>query len=290
MKKTTIAGIILAVTAIVALCTLAVYLTLQYRRDLAPAHSDQMNSEADAAILALSETAPGETAAAEPVTEETVSGIPVPAETASEKTATETPATETSSGSDDFASGKTALETAAETQPEETAEDSSELFVIWVGDSRTLGMQNALKNEDLYIAAAGEGYNWFVDSGLEELRNAIRTYPDAPVVFNLGVNDYDNMDNYMDLYVSLLEEYPDTHFYFLAVYPIDPEICHNITNEEIADFNQHLLRLFPDTYLDSYSLIRAGEILPIDGIHYSKDDYRFIYEYAIKQIRRREAG
>ena len=116
------------------------------------------------------------------------------------------------------------------------------------------------------------------------MRAAISAHPDSVVVLNFGVNDYDNLDRYIELYTSLLSEYSDTHFYFLSVNPIDPEVCHNITNEEIADFNDHLRELSPDTYLDSYTQIKAAEIPTLDGIHYSQDDYRFIYNYAVEQI------
>lgn len=172
--------------------------------------------------------------------------------------------------------------------PEPETDGKTVSPIIWVGDSRTLGMQEALENSDLYIAAAGEGYNWFVETGLAEMEAAVKEHPDAPVVLNFGVNDYDNMDKYMELYQTMTAEHPDTQFYFLSVNPIDPEVCTNITNEEIADFNSHLRALFPDTYLDSYTMIKASEIVPFDGIHYTKDDYRQIYEYAVGQIARRQ--
>lgn len=162
--------------------------------------------------------------------------------------------------------------------------------IIWVGDSRTLGMQNAMDNDDIYIGKSGEGYDWFAETGLEEMEDAIEAHPASPVVLNFGVNDYDNLDLYMKLYTSLTEEHADTHFYFLSVNPIDPELCKNITNEEIADFNRHLQELFPDTYIDSSTQILASEILPLDGVHYSKDDYRFIYRYAVGKIKEMEDG
>lgn len=178
-------------------------------------------------------------------------------------------------------------ETQAET---ETETDSPEdMFLIWAGDSRTLGMRDAVGNDDLYIGASGEGYDWLSETGLPQVKAAIESYPDAPVVFNFGVNDYDNMERYLALYESLLEEYPETHFYFLAVNPIDPEVCQNITNEEIQDFNSHLKDSFPDAFLDSYTYLMANEAVTIDGIHYSKEDYRQIYRYAVSQIARLES-
>ncbi len=253
MKKETIVGILLAILAIAALGVFAGYLTWQYRDQILPVSDEGVESEADAVLQALRETS-AETETSED-TQET--------ENAPENSEDTAVADKPSTGS---------------------AASVPAPAVIWVGDSRTLGMQKAVANSDVYIGAAGEGYDWFVETGLDELRAALEAHPESVIVFNFGVNDYDNLENYMELYGSLLEEYADRHFYFLSVNPIDPEQCQNITNEEIADFNDHLRRLSPDAYLDSYTLIKAAEIQTIDGIHYSQDDYRFIYDYAVKQI------
>lgn len=169
----------------------------------------------------------------------------------------------------------------AETEPDEQ-------LIIWAGDSRTVGMQNAMKNNDIYIGASGEGYQWLSETGLPQITDAIASYPDSPVVFNFGVNDYDNLSNYLALYESLMQEYPDTHFYFLAVYPVDDAVCKYITNAEISDFNDHLQSLSPERYLDSYTWLMTNEILTIDGIHYSEEDYRALHAFASELIREKE--
>lgn len=262
MKKGTLAGILLAAAAILALGLLAAYLTLQNKNELFSGHASRTESEAEAVLATLRGTQESET------------GTQALSDGASEG---RVPGLYSADGA-----GTGAFPGQA------SAQIPDDFFAIWVGDSRTLGMEEAMDNDDLYIGAAGEGYNWFSESGLPLLKDALKDYPDAPVVFNFGVNDYDNMENYLNLYTSLTEEYPDTHFYFLAVYPIDPELCENITNEEISDFNSHLQRLFPDTYLDSYTQIMMRELRPFDGIHYEEDVYRSIYEFAAQQILRRE--
>ncbi|MFR3321316.1 MAG: hypothetical protein ACLTSZ_09500 [Lachnospiraceae bacterium] len=61
---------------------------------------------------------------------------------------------------------------------------------IWVGDSRTLGMEQALDGAtpDVFIGAAGEGYDWFAADGLPQLLSAMKAHPLSPIIFNLGVN------------------------------------------------------------------------------------------------------
>lgn len=177
-----------------------------------------------------------------------------------------------------------------ETQPstELPLEESSAASFIWAGDSRTLGMQDAMNNDDIYIGASGEGYYWLFETGLPLIKEAITANPGLPVIFNFGVNDYDNLENYLSLYEEILAEYPDTHFYFLAVNPIEPTLCSNITNEEITDFNSHLKESFGDAYLDSFTYLMINEVVPFDGVHYSEEGYQLIYEYAAQQISKKE--
>lgn len=207
-----------------------------------------------------------------------------------------------------FQKGPTAAETNAdaaiaalyETEPETTvqsvsadtsaSEESSvsSSRLIWAGDSRTLGMQDAMENEDIYIGAAGEGYYWLAETGLPIIKESIASNPESPVVFNFGVNDYDNLSNYLSLYEEIVSSYPDTHFYFLAVNPIDSALCDNITNEEIMDFNNQLKAAYPDAFLDSFTYIMVNEIVTTDGVHYSEEDYQLIYEFAANQVAKKE--
>ena len=157
-------------------------------------------------------------------------------------------------------------------------------FCIWVGDSRTLGMMRAVKDDCVYIGAAGEGYDWFTWYGEGEMRTAISEHPGAPVIFNPGVNDYDNMELYLDRYQSLVSEFSGTDFYFLSVNPIDPEADTFISNEQIMDFNNHLKEYFPDSYIDGYTYLMSNGIVPIDGIHYDKEAYQMLHDFVIRQL------
>lgn len=229
-KKSSFYGLLLAGVLLLALIGLAVYLAFTYKEETLRFSSEKAESEADAALAALRESA---------------------------------------RNSEDRAASDA---------------NSKEPFLIWVGDSRTIGMRDAMQNDNLYIGASGEGYRWFSESGLPELKQALKQTPDAPVIFNLGVNDYDNRDNYLALYRDIVSQYPDTPFYFLSVNPIDPERCKNITNEEIADFNAHLKNAFPDSYIDSFTWMMVEEVTTKDGIHYAEEDYRALYEYVVSKL------
>lgn len=161
---------------------------------------------------------------------------------------------------------------------------SSEEFIIWVGDSRTVGMGRALDNDNIYIGADGEGYDWLYETGVVELADAIQANPGTPVVFNFGVNDCDDIDKYLDIYRAIEAEYPDTHFYYLSVNPIEPTLCDNVTNEEISDFNNQLRKEFPDQFIDSFTFLQINETVTVDGVHYSEEDYQKIYNFAAAQV------
>ena len=158
--------------------------------------------------------------------------------------------------------------------------------VILVGDSRTVGMQRAMASyEDnfIYIGESGEGYDWFIRSGLEQMENAIRTYPTWPVVLNLGVNDTSAVMNYITLYQSFAGRYPNTLFYYLSVNPLTEEST-VVVDAQVVVFNQYLKMAFPDAYLDSYSMLKKEGFESADGVHYSDDTYRRIHEFILDEL------
>ncbi len=248
MKKGTAAAIVLSSAGIAVLVGLAVYLSVQFRTDFASTNreNEELLSEAEDALGLLN----------------------------SEKTDA------VSDNSDQTEADE------AEELTEAWMIDFPDPAVIWSGDSRTVGIQRAVKNNtsDQFIAASGEGYEWLYDTGVVQVEDAISKNPDLPVVFNFGVNDYENLENYLSLYEAITEAHPDTVFYFLSVNPIDPEECETITNEEIEQFNEQIAAAYPDTYLDSYNSFGKDGFEIIDGIHYSEQTYREIYQFVKESI------
>ncbi len=158
--------------------------------------------------------------------------------------------------------------------------------VIMVGDSRSVGMHDAMVDyEDpfLYIAQSGEGYDWFVEEGLPQMEKAIREHPSWPVVLNLGVNDTSAVMNYITLYQSFAGRYPNTDFYFLSVNPLTKDST-LVVDEQVVVFNQYLKMAFPATYLDSYSMLKKEGFESADGVHYSDDTYRRIHQFILDEL------
>lgn len=255
MKKGTVIGLALAVLSLIALGALALWLAVSMQPVLSP-------NGASAALLTME-------------TPEIIIYDEAQAKADAEKAAQEK------------SSATKVRDVKCEVHEEETeASVSGTPSYIWVGDSRTVGMGKAMDNADIYIGESGEGYYWLNETGLPLIIEAIAEYPELPVIFNFGVNDDENLPNYLVLYQALEEQYPDTQFYYLSVNPIEPTLCTNISNEEISAFNQALKEEYPDTYIDSFTFVMIGEIVTIDGVHYSEDDYRAIYDYTTAQLER----
>lgn len=155
---------------------------------------------------------------------------------------------------------------------------------IFVGDSRTVGMGNAVNDTCTYIGKDGEGYNWLTSVGTSQLAAALENSPSLPVFLNFGVNDPENISLYIDCYRSLMQSYPDTPFYLLSVNPLSDNTEFNTTNEMVELFNATLKDAFPDQYLDCYSYLKENGFETVDGLHYTKETYQSIHDFAVHQI------
>lgn len=160
---------------------------------------------------------------------------------------------------------------------------------IFVGDSRTVGMQEAVKAfypEDtcMFDAKSGEGYVWFKDSGLPQLESFISEDPDCPVILNLGVNDYKNINEYIAIYQELFGAHPDTDFYIMSVNPVMDELCPSVSNKIISDFNNKMKESFPDQYLDCYTYLLSTSLETMDGLHYTENTYIAIHDYVVGKL------
>ncbi len=158
--------------------------------------------------------------------------------------------------------------------------------VIFVGDSRTIGAGDALVDAEdncIFIGEEGEGHSYLEERGIPALYDAIASWPDAPVVFNLGVNDCENITLYLDTYEQILADYPDTQFYFMSVNPVTAD-SRLVTNEDIEAFNRVLRAVYPDRYIDTYTWMTEGGFISTDGVHYAGRQYEAIHDYAVRAI------
>ena len=172
--------------------------------------------------------------------------------------------------------------------------------IIFVGDSRTLGMRDALrrssrKDDDVFVGRVGEGVHWFIEEGMDEMSDAIEENPDLPVVLNLGVNDPLEIDDYIVTYWDCIREHPDTDFYIMSVNPIDEEfllesetaveeVLDTINNLNIAKLNIALKEEFASRYLDCAAWLKENGFDTVDGLHFSTSTYLKVHDFAVNEL------
>ena len=172
--------------------------------------------------------------------------------------------------------------------------------IIWVGDSRTLGLGNALHkvervDDDLFIGQVGEGVRWFREEGMSQLSDAIAEHPDLPVVMNFGVNDPQLINDYVVAYWDVIRAHPDTHFYILSVNPLDEEfliedgqvadsVFDDINSLNVARMNVKLKDEFGSRYIDSASFLKADGFETVDGLHFSTNTYLKIHDFVVNKL------
>ncbi len=201
-------------------------------------------------------------------------------------------------------SGKTQTaaqkQTDAQNQTNAQSANVKEHRIIWVGDSRTLGLRDALgrterDDDDLFVGKVAEGVHWFQEEGIEELSDVIKENPDLPVVMNFGVNDPQLIDEYIVTYQDVIDAHPDTTFFILSVNPLDEEflledglveeaVFEDINSLNVAKMNVKLKEEFSDCYIDSASYLKSDGFDTVDGLHFTTETYLKIHDFVVNRL------
>ena len=174
-----------------------------------------------------------------------------------------------------------------DTEPEPLVKTASPVTsasdIIFVGDSRTVGMEYAVKNDDYtWLCEVGKGYYWF-----KENIDLVDDYakPGTKVIINLGVNDLGNASKYVELINSYVDLWTSEgiEIYYSAVTPVGDT---TVTNEQIEKFNQSLKSGLDSriTWIDSYSYLTENGFSSSDGLHYNNATYTSLYNYYISIV------
>jgi uncharacterized protein YgiM (DUF1202 family) len=156
---------------------------------------------------------------------------------------------------------------------------------VFIGDSRTVGMYQAIRdNTSLWVGAVGKGRDWFVKYGSVQADPYITS--GTRVVINLGVNDTGQIKKYITDMNSICQTWIDrgATIYYVSVNPLD--YSKYVTNENIVSFNSSLQAgLSSDIkWIDTYSYLVDNGYATVDGIHYSKETSKSIYQYIISNM------
>lgn len=185
---------------------------------------------------------------------------------------------ETTTTDSSAASGSSITETTV------TADDPDTGYIL-IGDSRFVGMDQACEitdnatNREYVVAEVGQGYYWFVNTALSEAQDIVNTHSwitNWKYVICLGVNDLWNFEKYKQEYLTLKS---DHDLVLVSVGPTGPSS--EVSNDDVTVFNQQLSNFCSEysiPYIDYNTTITQEGFTTQDGLHYTNDIYRRIYE------------
>ena len=163
---------------------------------------------------------------------------------------------------------------------------------IFIGDSRTVGMHNAVgsKSSDIWSAATGAGYSWMDKTGVPNIESKITK--DTAVIFLMGVNDYGNnaMAESYSKYINdkaAVWVKKGAKVYFVSVNAVDDSKSKIAKNHSINAFNVKVKSLLSKnvTYIDTYNNINWNKVkFDKEGVHYDAATYKSIYNLVLNKV------
>ena len=184
-------------------------------------------------------------------------------------------------------------------------EDNVYRETLFLGDSRTRGMQNAgVINSGNTIYGIGYGYDWLVGSGefsnsdtnatnggINGINDLMRDTASYNIVIWLGVNDLGNAEAYFEEYQNLATgDWSHHQIYIVSVGPVDDDLSTRANNDVIQNFNNTMSSLISSSGLSNLIYLDLGytedsiESYDSAGIHYSSQDYVNIYNIIINSL------
>ena len=161
--------------------------------------------------------------------------------------------------------------------------------LVFIGDSRTEGLRDAVRDDSVWSCLSSMGYDWMVSTGVPQVEDQIED--NTAVIILMGVNDLYHVNDYISYINSKAAEWGNrgAQTYFVSVGPVqnDP-YC---TNGEIESFNAAMqANLSGATYIDVYSYLVSEGFSTVDGIHYPDSVSIDIYNYILDHLEEQRSG
>ncbi len=161
--------------------------------------------------------------------------------------------------------------------------------LIFIGDSRTQDMMNAVSDNSIWSCKVGAGYDWMTTEGVPNIEGDIEN--NTAVIFLFGVNDPANIANYINYVNYKANEWDGlgAKTYYVAVGPVtnDPYV----TNTQIEAFNESLkVSLAGVVYIDIYTYLMENGYSTVDGTHYPDNVSIAIYNYILSNLEETRSG
>ena len=152
--------------------------------------------------------------------------------------------------------------------------------LIFIGDSRTVGMQGSVGDQgknDIWSCKGSMGLEWMKSTGYPNIENQITN--GSHVIILMGVNDLYNADNYISYINGLVASVSQKggKLYFVSVNPTNRSA--DYLNDDNDNFNLKLKNGLSSyvTYIDTNTYLINNGFSSGDGIHYTTTTYKQIY-------------
>ena len=152
--------------------------------------------------------------------------------------------------------------------------------LIFVGDSRTVGMKNAVDSEDpndVWSCQTSMGLDWLKSTGVPAVESHITQ--GSHLIILMGVNDLYHVDSYISYMNSLVSKVNSKggKLYFVSVNPTSRSA--DYLNSDINSFNSKMKSGLSSSikYIDTHTYLKNNGFSSSDGIHYTSTTYKQIY-------------
>lgn len=157
---------------------------------------------------------------------------------------------------------------------------------FWVGDSRTDGMRSAVtENEhNVWSCKSSMGLYWMQHTGIPNIVDKISS--NSAIIILMGVNDLSNSMSYVKYVNSQVSSWNQrgAKVYFVSVNPTDGG--YSYLDARIKSFNSDLKNNLDSSikYINTYNYLTKKGFSTTDGLHYTNDTYKKIYNYVVKHL------
>lgn len=161
--------------------------------------------------------------------------------------------------------------------------------LVFIGDSRTEGIRDAVNDTSVWSCLSGKGYDWMVTTGVPQVESEIGQ--NTAVIFLMGVNDPYHVSSYINYISEKANEWSalGARTYFVSVGPVESDPY--VTNAQIESFNASMEKgLSGVKYIDIYTHLTENGFSTVDGLHYTENVSIEIYNYIIENLEEVRSG
>lgn len=157
--------------------------------------------------------------------------------------------------------------------------------ICFIGDSRTCGMQVSVLSEVNFICKPSMGLQWLLEEAepqFEEIKDNIKV-----CVVLLGINDVWNKYKYPKELNDFAKRYPDIHFAYVTIGPIDETKYSLLSNDDIENVNETIVQGLDDNWqiVDWYKYLATEGFATSDGgLHYTRSVCGVSFAWIVSQV------